>query len=323
MVGPGLALLFGLIAVAGLITAKASARNKKQNPADSYAGDLVGPGNLAAGVGLAFVLLFGGLSSVMTIDAGEVGVEVLFGQVTATHHEGLVFKNPFSRVAVYPIRTVQFTYQGPDDENEDDTSIQAFSQENAKVEVDVTVLLHVDPTLAEHVYRTVGTAYETVLVDPFTRSVTRDCVAQFAFDVARTTARAQVADCVLVGMQAELGPRGLIVEAVELRGMRADAGLQAAIERKLEAANSVQEAEFRRQQAEVDRERALIEADARGQARLIEARAEAEANRLVAASLNADILALRIYEALAASSNNLIVLGGTGENLLLNIPAGG
>lgn len=283
-------------------------------------------------------------ASVTKVDEGEVGVEVLFGRVTTVHDtSGIIIKNPLSTIVRYPTRTVESTYTGVEDEGEKAgfDAIQAFSAENAEVSVDLTVLWHVDPSKADTVYKTVKDSYREVLIRPITRSATRDCVAEFEFDVARTTARGEVADCILTNMTNQLGERGFQIESVQLRGMRADATLQASIEAKLQAANAVKEAEFRKDQAEVDKQRAIIEAEAlaesavvsaEGKARStiinaeaeaqkieIEAEAQADANREIQASLDAEILELLEVEALA-EGGNLIVLGGNGTTPLIQLP---
>lgn len=273
----------------------------------------VARGNLiGAGVGYGLAVLFLAGSTLVVIDAGEVGVPVLFGEVGGTLTEGLNLKHPFASVVKMPIRTVESTFTAEDDGGKDspDDAISAFSAENALVDVDITLLWHINPIEAGNVYRTVGKSYREVLVQPITRSATRDCVAMFAFDEARTTKRGEVSRCILEAMQAELSVRGLVVESVQLRGMRADATLQAAIERKLEAANAVQEAEFRRQQAEIDKESTIIQAEAVRDATIIKAEGEANANREIADSLTDSVLQLRIIEALGDKA--LVFTGGGG-----------
>ena len=289
---------------------------------------------------LAGISLF--IAMFTVIDAGEVGVEVLWGEVRSVRSEGVNFVNPFSGVVRYPVRLVESTYTDTVDEGEKAgaDAIQAFSAENAAVFVDLTVLWSIDPAKADVVYKTVKDQYRETLVRPITRSATRDCVALFDFDVARTTARAQVSQCIVDEMTSQLSNKGIIVESVQLRGMTADAALQQSIEDKLKAANLVKEAEFKRDQAAVDAEKRIIQAEAEKQAAIIaaegraesaiiaaeanaqkieiESEAQAEANILIDASLNPPILSLLQVEALAAGGN-LVIMDGNGVTPLLNV----
>lgn len=293
-------------------------------------------------VAFALGAFFLAISMFTVVDAGEVGVEVLWGEVKQVHSAGVTWVNPFSTVVRYPVRLVESTYTDTIDEGEKPgaDAIQAFSKENAAVFVDLTVLWSVDPTMADVVYKTVKDQYRETLVRPITRSATRDCVAQFDFDVARTTARSEVSTCIVDAMTAQLSDKGILVESIQLRTMTADAALQASIEQKLQAANAVKEAEFRKDQAEVDKERAIIEAEAQKEAAIIAAEgqaeaaviaaqaeaqrikiesvAQAEANRTIDASLNAPILSLLQVEALA-KGGNLVLLDGSGVTPLLNV----
>ena len=114
------------------------------------------------------ILVFFGLvfaSQVVTfVDEGEVHVPIRFGEalepITAP---GPQAKSPFASVIAMPIRTVEVTFEGAGVAGEDETSanlreINALSAEGAQVGVDITVLYHIDPTMAKHVYATVGTA---------------------------------------------------------------------------------------------------------------------------------------------------------------------
>ena len=300
---------------------------------------------LTAAISGGFLAFFGIVLFFMiftVVDAGEVGVEVRFGEVKSVRAEGWHFVNPFSDVVYYPIRLVESTYTDTVDEGEKAgaDAIQAFSRENAAVFVDLTVLWSVDPAMADVVYRTVKDQYRETLVRPITRSATRDCVAKFDFDVARTTARGEVSQCIVDRMEEQLASKGIIVESIQLRNMTADATLQQSIEQKLQAANAVKEAEFRRDQAEVDKQRRIIEAEAEKEAAIIDAEgkaqseiiaaeanaqkieieseAQAEANILIDASLNPPILSLLQVEALA-EGGNLVLIEGSGVTPLLNV----
>lgn len=277
----------------------------------------------------AFGLILFGFAAFTTVDEGEVVVPIQFGEaLDPIQTKGINFKSPFAGVVVMPTRTVEVTFQGakPDDpelgESEPNSfrQISALSSEGAQIAVDVTALYHIDPTMTEQIYATVGAAWEEVLVLPRVRNVVRDCLPQYTFEQARTSLRGEAQLCMLERLQSTLGPRGIVIEDILLRDMRADEQLQDAIDAKLEAQSNAQRAEFIQREAQVTAETKRIEAEGRAKARIEEATGEAEAIRLqadaeayandvIARSLTPELLQLRVYEQLG---DKTVVLGDAG-----------
>jgi regulator of protease activity HflC (stomatin/prohibitin superfamily) len=313
--------------LAGLI---ARSMKKEGDPGRVADARIVRAGAIGAFV-LAFILA--GLSALTTVDAGEVKVPILFGEVQEPlETEGIHLVNPFARLVAMPVRTVEMSFSTTTDDSGTDIGlkpISALSSEGASVEVDMSLLYHVNPSLAGPLYRSVGTTWETTLLIPYTRSAARDCIPQFSFEEARTSARDLVSQCVERVMGDALSERGLVIEAVLIRNMKADARLQAAIDAKLEAQSAAQRAEFEQRQAVVEAatliisrqaeaDAKVIDAESKKKANVIVAQGEAEANRLVAQSLTPELLQLRIYETLG--SKTVYLLGGGGVVPLLNLP---
>lgn len=269
---------------------------------------------------VAAILAF--FASIVFVDAGEVIVPVRFGAVLdPIAVEGASFIDPFAATVSMPVRTVELTF-AQESEGNGETGldpISTLSAEGASVSIDATLLYHVDPQQAGQVYRTVGTTWEDTLVIPRMRTSMRDCLPNFEFEEARTSKRLQAAECVRESMAAALGDRGIVVEDVLLREMRASAELQAAIDQKLQAQNAVKEAEFLQQKAIVEKDTALIQAQAYSDAEIERARGIAESNRLVALSLTDELLQLRIVEALG--DNAVYFFGGTdGAQPRIDVP---
>ena len=284
---------------------------------------------LGAGGALLVALVFTFFAFTVQVDEGEVILPVVFGEAKAPITEpGIKIINPFADPVSMPIRTVEVTFSSSQEDIQLGP-ISALSSEGGDVTTDLTVLYHIDPTMADTVYRTVGTTWEEVLIKPTVRSSVRDCVPLFDIEEARTAKRGEAAACILERMQT-LGRRGIVIEEVLLRSMDVSPELQAAINQKLEAQNDVQEAEFREAEAivkartlQVDRqaeadaqiidataaaERVRIAAEAEAQAIEIRAQAEADANRTIAASLlNDQVFQLRVIEGLDLGSKTTIL----------------
>lgn len=295
----------------------------KKGGTDSYGhpSSLKG-GVLASGVMVTiFGLILFGSATITKVDAGEVLVPVQFGKVLAPmDEEGLSLISPFARRIRMPVRTVEISFISAANEEEGGLrSIQALSSEGAQVGVDVTVLYHVDPTKAGNVYRTVGTSWESTLVIPWTRNTVRDCIPKFSFEDARTGKRGEAAKCILDAMQTALAGRGIIIEDVLLRDMKADDQLQKAIDAKLEAQSSAQRALFQQREAIVRAETIVIEAEAQAEATVAIALGEAHANNLIAASLTKELLTLRVYEQL---NDKTVIITSGGQSVLPILPIG-
>lgn len=268
-------------------------------------------GGIVAAVGVVLLLF----ATVTTVDEGEVHVPILFGESQEPiTQKGWAWKHPLASIVVMPTRTVEVTFEGKttQGETESNTNLQeinALSAEGAQVGVDVTVQYHIDPTMTAEVYATVGTQWESVLVLPRVRNTVRDCLPGYTFEEARTTKRGEASTCMLKDMQDALAPRGIVIEDLLLRDMRASAELQTAIDQKLEAQTNEQRAVFEQREALVRAETARITAEGLANARIeqaqgeaeairLEADAEAYANDVIAKSLTPALLQLRVYEQL-------------------------
>lgn len=244
------------------------------------------------------------LASTITIVApGEVAVPVLFGTAHEPLEEGFHLRNPFASVRGLSVRTQESTYTdtvGEGEQADRADAITAVSLENAAVRVEITILWHLVGSRASDIYRAIGTGYRDVIVRPVSRSAVRDCISKYRFELARTTQRPDVELCIEESLEGEFVPRGLAVDGVQLRDIAATPELQASIEAKLQAEQDAQRAQFRQDQARIDAD-----------TRVITAGAEADANRLVAESLTADLLQLRIVEAL--SDKAIVYMLGAGS----------
>ena len=267
---------------------------------------------------LATVILVGvGLFTV--IPANHAGVEVLFGKPTRTFGEGLNVKNPLASVVEVPGLQQESTYSNTVGEGEvgGPDAVEGITADNAVVDIDATVLWALDltgdsPIQAYRQYRNIE-EIKARLLRPVSRTVIRDCIAEVAFEEARTTSRQAIGDCARSGITSETAEVGVgvTIRAVQIRSMSARSEeLQAGIDRKLTAEQAAREAEFRRDQAAIDAETARIAAEGVANAEIERAKGIAEANRLVNESLTSTLLEYRKYEFLSRAGNTTWVIEG-------------
>lgn len=149
-------------------------------------------------------------------------------------------------------------------------------------------------------------------------SVARQIPAQYSAVEFRGTQRGEAEEAIRTTLNEKLATYGVEFTTVTIQDVRYPESVETALTQIEEANQNAQKAEADKRTAEVNAEKALIEAQGRANAQIEEARGEAEANRLRAESATPAIIELKRIEALAkaAESGKLIIDGGDG-NLLL------
>jgi regulator of protease activity HflC (stomatin/prohibitin superfamily) len=279
-------MLFALSVVVAVLTLLGWRATRATNPP------------VAAGLGSAAILLgLFALSRCLTIvPAGHVGVVDLFGSVSPnTLKSGLNLVNPLARVAKLSVKTQEIK-----------EVMDVPSREGLTMQLEASVLFHLDPEKAAEVYKTLGTDYVTILLQPQFRSVTRGVTAQFEARALYTSEREQLAREMAAELKKLVEPRGLVVESTPLRKLTLPQRLAAAIEEKLGAEQESQRMQFvlAREKQEAERRR-------------IEAQGIADFQRTVSQGIDERLLRWKGIEAtekLAASQNTKIVIVGAGKD---------
>ncbi|MBI4727717.1 prohibitin family protein [candidate division TA06 bacterium] len=250
-------------------------------------------------ISMILALLFGliAFTRLLTvIPAGHVGVVDFFGSVSAkTLKSGINFRNPFARVIKFSIKTQQVF------------EVMAVpSKEGLTVNLDASVLYHLDPEKAAEVYKTVGVNYVEVILEPQFRSVCRGVTAGFEAKALYTSQRETLAQMISEDLKEMVSPRGIIVESTPLRKIELPRKVTDAIEDKLKAEQESQRMEFilTKEKQEAERKR-------------IEARGISDFQNIVAQGISEPLLRWKGIEAtekLASSSNSKIVIIGSGKD---------
>ena len=252
----------------------------------------------ATGFGAAAVLLalFALTRCLAVVPAGHVGVVDLFGSVSPhTLKSGLNFINPLARVVKMSVKTQEIK-----------EVMDVPSSEGLTMQLEASVLFHLDPEKAAEIYKTVGPDYVAVLLQPQFRSVTRGVTAQFEARALYTSEREHLAQGMAAELRKLVEPRGLAIESTPLRKLTLPQRLAAAIEEKLGAEQESQRMEFvlTREKQEAERRR-------------IEAQGIADFQRTVSQGIDERLLRWKGIEAtekLAASQNTKIVIVGAGKD---------
>jgi prohibitin 1 len=236
------------------------------------------------------------LSCLTVVPAGHVGVVDFFGRVSArTLKAGINLTNPLARIVSMSVRTKEVK-----------EVMDVPSKEGLSIQLEVSVLHHLDPEKAAEVYRTVGERYEPVLLEPRFRSVSRGVTAGFEAKALYTSERELLAGQIEESLRRLVEPRGIVIESTPLRRVGLPERLSQSIEEKLRAEQESQRMEFvlAKERQESERKR-------------IEAQGIADFQNIVTRGISDQLLRWKGIEAterLATSQNSKIVVVGAGKD---------
>jgi regulator of protease activity HflC (stomatin/prohibitin superfamily) len=231
-------------------------------------------------------------SSVIVIDAGQVGVRHAFGAVDPTPLlPGVRFVTPWSNIERFSAREEQFPQRGDDSEQ-----ISALSSEQMGMQVDVAVRWQIDPMQAPSIFRELGgqEQIENVVLNAIRNGV-RDGMVQYSInDIAHRNRIAgtmtEEVDSALVTQPRTGGGRFRIakVTAFFLRDLQPPPQVVQAINNKIA------------QEQQIATERHRVEV----------ARLQAEQQRLLNQTLTAEALTKQYLEVLhdIRTSNNVVLI---------------
>ncbi len=242
---------------------------------------------------LLLILLFAGIAKV---DAGHVGVLTLFGRVTGEIlPEGIHLVNPFKINNQMTVRTQEIK-----------ESASVPSSEGLVMNLDTSLIYHVNPTQAADVFQKLGPRYVDVLIEPTLRAAIRESTASHTANALYTGEREAVARQIKAQLVKELNPRGLEVETVLLRDIQLPYTLKASIETKQQAEQESLAMNFRLQRERQEAER-----------KRIEAQGIHDFQQIVAQGISPALLewkGIEATETLAKSANAKVVVIGSGKN---------
>jgi prohibitin 1 len=256
-------------------------------------------GNLLRLVGLGilgFLLAILLLSSVTRVNTGHVGVLTLFGKVTGeTLGEGIHLINPLKTNNEMSIQTQTIK-----------ESANVPSSEGLMMALDTSLIYHLNPDSAAHVFQTIGADYEDKVVENTLRSAIREATASHTANALYTGEREMVANEIQQKITTELGKRGISVEAVLLRDIQLPATLKASIEAKQQAEQEALAMNFRLQKETQEAQR-----------KRIEAAGVRDFQQIVAQGITPSLLewkGIEATETLAKSANTKVVVIGNNKN---------
>lgn len=275
---------------------------------------------VAVGVGVLLAILF---ASIVQIGPGEVGVQILFGNVQdKVLRSGLNFINPLIEVQELDIKTQAYTMSGANDQDDSEIRvkksdpIQTLSSDGLTLILDVTVWFRLSADDTPELIRNIGVDYEAKIVQPAIRTAIRDIAVNFVATDIYSSKRDDYVNDVAKKLESSFQGRGLILEKVLLRNVELPQKVREAIDEKIAAEQRAQQMVYVLQKERQEAERKTVEATG-----------VAEAQRIINSTISNSYLQWKYIETLKElvnSPNNSFVIAPYDQKLtpLLNFNAG-
>jgi len=248
---------------------------------------------------IALIVIIFSNATFITIDAGERGV--LFRRFSGglekdrTYTPGFHIYAPWNTMYIYNVREQQLEEQ-----------MEVLSSNGLSIRVDVTVRAHPAFDKIPQLHESFGKDFIQSLVRPEVRSSVRKIIGRFTPEELYSTRREEVQTLIQKDLETTLAKNFVNLKASLIREINLPQKVRTAIEEKIEAEQLSLKFEYILEQEKQESDR-----------KIIEARAKAEANQILTASLSDKILKDKGIEAtlkLANSPNSKIIIIGSGSD---------
>jgi regulator of protease activity HflC (stomatin/prohibitin superfamily) len=214
-----------------------------------------------AGIAIIFIGLF--TSSIKQIDAGQIGVQSLFGKVQDDIlSSGLNIVNPLMDIKSIDVRTQNYTMSGVHNEGDvaGDDAIRVLTADGLEVVIDLTVLYRVQANQAPKIVREIGYDFKNVVVRPITRTKIRDNAVYYTAVDLYSIKRDEFQTRIFKTIEENLKARGLVLEQLLVRNISLPASVKGSIEEKIKAEQDAQKMQYVLQKEKQEAERKRVEA---------------------------------------------------------------
>ena len=248
------------------------------------------------------------IKCIVQIEAGQIGVKVLFGKVqNEVLGSGLHFINPFIEIRSLDVKTQNYTMSGMTDEGQkkDDDAIRVLTADGLEVTIDLTVLYKLLPSEAPKLVRETGVDYTDKIVRPLTRTKIRDNAVYYDAISLYSTKRDEFQLRIFKSIDEDFKIRGLVLEQLLVRNITLPQSVKTTIEQKINAEQDAQKMEF-----------VLLKEKQEAERKRVEAQGIADYQRIINIGLTSQQLQyeqIKAYLELAKSQNAKVIIMGKGD----------
>ncbi|MCP5119462.1 MAG: prohibitin family protein [bacterium] len=235
---------------------------------------------------LALPVLIVVFNAFVVVEAGERAV--IFSKVSGVREsqlgEGLHLNVPVLwEPSVYDVKTMTYTMsaQAREGQIQGDDSLLSLTSDGLPVRLDVSVRFHVSPEEVWMLHQEIGQDYIDKIVRPVTRSVIRMVLSRFTVTEVYSGERQMIIEQVRELLDPKFAAAHLVLDEVLLRDVKFSDQFQQAIEQKQVAQQEAKRMVFVLDQAKLERQRKIVEAEGEAGAIRLRARALARNPQLV------------------------------------------
>lgn len=261
-------------------------------------------GNVILGIIIGAIILIAiiAMASITTVPTGYVGVKTRFGQVqNDVIQEGLNTKAPFiEKIVKIDCRTQKI-------ELENATATRDLQEVTFKIAVN----FNINKETANELYKTTGTNYEEIIVNPSILESIKAVTAQYTAEEL-ITKRSEVSNKMQETLKEKIENKGFNIVDFNIIDLDFSAEYNQAIEKKQVAEQEAKQAQYELEKAKVENEK-----------KIENAKAEAEVMRQQNAEITENTLKLKeleVQQALINKWNGVLPTTTLGDNIpVLNI----
>ena len=265
-------------------------------------------------VGFLFIALGIITACFVQINAGNIGVKSLFGNIqNEVLNSGLHFINPLYNIEKLDVKTQNYTMSGVHDEGtkEGDDAIRVLTSDGLEVTIDLTVLYRVVSPDAPKLLRETGSDYRDKIVRPITRTKIRDNAVYYQAVDLFGIKRDEFQQRIYKTIEEDFKKRGLMLEQLLVRNITLPNSVKASIESKINAEQDAKKMEF-----------VLLKEKQEAERKRVEAQGIADYQRIINTGLTDQQLQyeqIKAMKELALSTNaKVIVMGKGGAPIILD-----
>ena len=248
------------------------------------------------------------IQSIVMVDAGQIGVKVLFGKVqNDVLGSGLHFINPLMEVRSLDVKTQNYTMSGTTDEGmkKGDDAMRVLTADGLEVTIDLTVLYKLLPSEAPKLVRETGIDYTDKIVRPLTRTKIRDNAVYYDAISLYSSKRDEFQSRIFKSIETDFKVRGLVLEQLLVRNITLPQSVKTTIEQKINAEQDAQKMQF-----------VLLKEKQEAERKRVEAQGIADYQRIINIGLTSQQLQYEQIKAnleLAKSPNAKVIIMGRGN----------
>lgn len=256
---------------------------------------------IIAGI-LVAILIIVGLASITTVPTGYVGVKTRFGKVQEdVIQEGLNTKAPFiEKIVKIDCRTQKI-------ELESGTATKDLQEVTFKIAVN----FNINKETANELYKTTGTNYQNIIVNPAILESIKAVTAQYTAEEL-ITKRSEVSNKMQETLKEKIETKGFNVVDFNILDLDFSVEYNQAIEKKQVAEQQAKQAQYELEKAKVENEK-----------KIENAKAEAEVMRQQNSEITENTLRLKeleVQQSLINKWNVVLPTTSLGDNIpMLNI----